>query len=252
MEGRGLTPQAGPLPRTGAPAASARTNVPPAVAPPPTANPQPPAPLSAPGTADLDPDNDDVVAPPDPIDDCEALLNARGISFRPTELPLTRTRRGTTCGSQQAVVYREGPGHIRYTSTPIVSCGMALALARFEELLQAEAESSFQLPVVRIEHGGTYSCRNMALYDMVSEHSYANAIDLLSFTLQNGKKISVLGNFGKLDSEPTAPEGRFLRNVARRAYDEGVFSVVLTPFFDGLHKNHFHVDLARYRVDGTR
>jgi hypothetical protein len=27
---------------------------------------------------------------------------------------------------------------------------------------------------------------------------------------------------------------------------------VLTPFFDDLHRNHFHLDLARYRNDGTR
>jgi len=28
--------------------------------------------------------------------------------------------------------------------------------------------------------------------------------------------------------------------------------VVLTPFFDRLHRDHLHLDLARYRVDGTR
>jgi hypothetical protein len=31
-----------------------------------------------------------------------------------------------------------------------------------------------------------------------------------------------------------------------------VFSVVLTPYWDALHRDHFHLDLARYRVDGTR
>jgi hypothetical protein len=44
----------------------------------------------------------------------------------------------------------------------------------------------------------------------------------------------------------------FLRSLARRLYDEDVFSVVLTPFFDALHRDHFHLDLARYRLDGTR
>jgi hypothetical protein len=26
---------------------------------------------------------------------------------------------------------------------------------------------------------------------------------------------------------------------------------VLTPFWDAAHKNHFHLDLARYRVNGV-
>jgi hypothetical protein len=40
--------------------------------------------------------------------------------------------------------------------------------------------------------------------------------------------------------------------VSQRAYDEEVFSHVLTPFFNAAHRNHFHLDLARYRGDGTR
>jgi hypothetical protein len=48
------------------------------------------------------------------------------------------------------------------------------------------------------------------------------------------------------------PEGLFLRTLARGAYDDGTFSCVITEFFDPLHRNHIHVDLARYRVDGTR
>jgi hypothetical protein len=87
---------------------------------------------------------------------------------------------------------------------------------------------------------------------MVSEHSYANAIDVRSFTLQNGRRISVLEHFGKLDGEPRSAEGRFLRSLSRRLHDDGVFSVVLTRYFDELHRDHFHLDLARYRVDGTR
>ena len=40
--------------------------------------------------------------------------------------------------------------------------------------------------------------------------------------------------------------------MANRLYDEGAFSVVITPFFDSLHRDHFHLDQARYRVDGSR
>jgi hypothetical protein len=128
-----------------------------------------------------------------------------------------------------------------------------LALARFEAVVQEEASAAFGKPVARIEQGGTYSCRRMSRFqNMVSEHSYANAIDIKAFVLVNGQRVSVLRDFGSVDIEPTAAKGRFLRTLSRRLFDEGVFSVVLTPFWDALHRDHFHLDLARYRVDGTR
>jgi hypothetical protein len=219
-----------------------------------------------PGLADTDPENDEVVAPPQPIADCEERLRRAGVSFAPAELPLRPQKVGYMCGAEQALVYRAGPTRIRYNGAPTLTCGMALALADFERLLQEEAQRHLGKRVVRIEHGGTYSCRKMTRYTtMVSEHSYGNAIDLRSFTLEDGRRISVerhfvrqsprrgaAANTTELDQEPQQPHSRFLRAVARRAYDDGVFSVVLTPYFDRLHRDHFHLDLARYRVDGTR
>ena len=106
--------------------------------------------------------------------------------------------------------------------------------------------------VVSIEQGGTYNCREMARFDLMSEHSYANAIDIRSFQLADGRTVSVERHFGRPSAEPKAREGVFLRALARRLYDENVFSVVLTEYFDRLHRDHFHLDLARYRIDGTR
>jgi hypothetical protein len=207
-----------------------------------------------PGRADLDPDNDFVVAPPAAVADCEDRLRAVGIDFRRAELPIKTSDRGTlTCGAEQVVEYRGSTSGIRYNAAPILTCTMVLGLARFERVLQEEAEAFFHARVKRVAHAGTYSCRHMARYsNMVSEHSYANAIDLRSMTLEGGRTIAVLRDFGVPATEPEAPEGRFLRRAARRAYDEKIFSVVLTPFFDALHRDHFHLDMARYRVDGTR
>jgi hypothetical protein len=212
--------------------------------------------MSVPGAdvlADLDPDNDYVVAPPAPIADCEAKLRAAGVVFAPAELPVKEgNAKRPTCGVEQAVVYQRGPAKLRYNSAPILSCGMALGLARFEQIVSQEAERYLGQAVARVEQGGTYNCRKMARFNLVSEHAYANAIDIRSVTLKNGRKLTVLGSFGKLDAEPKRPEARFWRSVAHRLYDEGAFSVVITPFFDGLHKDHIHLDQARYRVDGSR
>ncbi len=208
---------------------------------------------AAPVLADLDPENDEVVAPPAPIEDCEAKLRAAGVEFTPAQLPVRPgNAKRPTCGVEQAVVYRSGPAHLRYNSPPLLSCGMALGLARFEQTLSEEAPRYFGQRVARVEHGGTYNCRKMVRFKLASEHSYANAIDIKSITLENGRKLSVLQTFGKLDAEPQSPEARFWRALTRRLYDEGAFSVVLTPYFDKLHRDHIHLDQARYRVDGSR
>jgi hypothetical protein len=203
--------------------------------------------------ADLNPHNDDVVAPPEPIEDCEAKLRAAGVVFSKAELKvLEGNAKRPTCGVEQAVVYKRGPAGVSYNGPPVVSCGMALGMARLEQVLNEEAERHLKSKVARVEQGGTYNCRRMARFDLVSEHSYANAIDIRSITLKNGRKVTVLNHFGKLDAEPKRPESRFLRTVANRMYDEGVFSVVITPFFDALHRDHLHFDQARYRIDGSR
>lgn len=202
--------------------------------------------------ADADPTNDEVVAPPAPIPDCETRLRAAGVTFKSASLPVRTQRGGFECGAPQVVTYVRGPEHIHYNAPPLLSCNMALALADFERTTEEEAAREFGKRVVRIEQGGTYSCRKMARFSLVSEHSYANAIDVKAMVLDDGRRIEVGRHFGPLDGEPRAPEGRFLRALSRRLYDEGVFSVVLTRYFDELHRDHFHLDLARYRVDGTR
>jgi hypothetical protein len=80
----------------------------------------------------------------------------------------------------------------------------------------------------------------------------ANAIDLARFTLKNGTVVEVVRDFDTGPSEPKRAQGRFLRKISRRGNDEDVFSHVLTSFFNPAHKDHFHLDLARYRQDGTR
>jgi hypothetical protein len=157
------------------------------------------------------------------------------------------------CGAPQVVVYSRGPGNIAYDPPPLLTCSMALALASFEKILQEEAARTFRSAVVRVEQLGTYSCRQIAAYPgWVSEHSYANAIDLSRFVLKNGTTLDVQRDFDMGDTAPSRPGGAFLRAISQRAFDEDVFSHVLTPFFNAAHRNHFHLDLARYRGDGTR
>ena len=99
---------------------------------------------------------------------------------------------------------------------------------------------------------GTYNCRRMAAYpDLVSEHSFANAIDIAAFVLANGRRVEVERDWVRADQPARSPAAQFLRRLTRRLYDEQVFTVVLTPSYDKHHKNHLHLDGADYSVDGT-
>jgi hypothetical protein len=221
--------------------------------------------------ANVDPDDDDVVGPPDLLDDCEGVLKSAGVRYAKAPLAVHEEKSNLgsagggrhpegashkttlTCGAPQVVTYLAGPGRIAYNPPPLVTCAMAAALASFEAIVQDAAMAIYHAPIVRIDQLGTYNCRPMlANPSFVSEHSYANALDLARFVLKDGRTIEVLRDFDVGDDEPKRPAGQFLRRVSRRANDEDVFSHVLTPFYDALHKNHFHLDLSRYRLDGTR
>lgn len=196
----------------------------------------------------------DAFAPPPSVADCDERLTRAGVRFSPARIPVHASPDGSfLCGAPQIVRYRRGPGRIRYGSSPKLTCQMALAMARFEEILQEEAQRVLGRRVARIEHAGTYNCRAMAAYPgWVSEHSFANAIDIRAFVLTDGRRIVVREHYGDPLRRSPTPRARFLRTVAGRLFDEGVFSVVLTPAFDGLHRSHFHLDKAPYRVDGTK
>ncbi len=190
-------------------------------------------------------------APTGLVPECASKLRDAGVTFRPAQLPVHLQGRAA-CGAPQVVTYVRGPGYIQYEPAPLLTCAMALALASFERIVQQEANRVFGSKVVRAQQIGTYNCRAIAaVRGLASEHSYANAIDVTGFTLANGKTVTVLSDFDKGIGPPARAGGDFLRAISVRAYREHTFSNVLTPFWDPAHKNHFHLDLARYQVDGV-
>ena len=214
-----------------------------------------PAPKRPGAFANLDPDDDFVVGPPDAFPDCDDELTKAGVKFAKATLPVHTEGKKVkiTCGAPQVVTYLRGPEKIAYDPPPLLTCTMALALAWWEKLVAAEAQRTLHAKVTRIEQLGTYSCREVAAYPgTVSEHSYANAIDIRALVLDSGRRLTVEKDFGALEAPARTRAAELWRSLARRAYDERLFSTVLTPYWDSLHRDHFHLDLARYRVDGTR
>jgi hypothetical protein len=190
----------------------------------------------------------EVPSAPQPPAACQATLREAGVKL--VQWPLRPERRpgGIVCEAPGGIAVRRGAAGVRYQPAARVNCAFGLRLVKFEAIVQEEAKRFLRSPVRAIVQLGTYNCRKMAAYpDLVSEHSFANAIDVAELVLANGRRVVVERDW----SRPEIPEGRFLRRLARRLYDEQVFSVVLTPAYDRHHRNHLHLDGAAYSVDGT-
>lgn len=182
---------------------------------------------------------------------CQESLRTAGLTFSPWPLRPSAMPNGVVCEAPGGVAVRRGAA-FRYQPGARVNCAFARRLIRFERVVDREARATLHSPVRTIVQLGTYNCRRMAAYpDLVSEHSFANAIDVAAFVLANGRRVDVQRDWVKADQPAPRPASQFLRRLTRRLYDEQVFTVVLTPSYDKHHKNHLHLDGAAYTVDGT-
>src|SRR5260370_19734807 len=74
----------------------------------------------------------------------------------------------------------------------------------------------------------------------ISEHAFGNALDIASFTLADGHKITVKNGW-----RGSPEEQGFLRDVQGAACEQ--FNTVLAPGSNVYHYDHIHVDLMRRR-----
>tara|TARA_R110000824_G_scaffold118960_13_gene271867 strand:- start:1037 stop:1819 length:783 start_codon:yes stop_codon:yes gene_type:complete len=169
---------------------------------------------------------------------CLATLKRRGVEVERS----TITSTSEDCGMEKGVKLKKA--RLIHGAPLDMSCGMAAALLIWErQVLVPQSEAMLGSPVTRVRHYGTYACRNMnnAKEGRRSAHATARAIDIAGFDLADGRKISVLRDWGK-----ETPEGQFLAKVHEDACR--VFNVVLGPEYNALHANHFHFDMSIWSV----
>ena len=176
---------------------------------------------------------------------CRSLLAQAGIRF--TALP---PRRAGQCGYDDAVRFaRGGALSIDYRPSDLgTSCAVAAALALWEwHVVQPAALRRFGSRVASIDHFGSYSCRRLYGRDQGawSEHAAANAVDIAAFRLEDGTRISVVGDW-RGSGAPAA----FLRDVRDGACR--LFATVLSPDYNAAHRDHLHLDQARRGEMGWR
>jgi len=142
---------------------------------------------------------------------------------------------------------RPGALLTRLNQEGTLTCPMYSSVQRWlEEVVQPAALARFGQPVVELRTMGTYSCRpmNNQRGNRLSEHAFANAVDVSGFRLQDGSIVTVLkGWSGALE------EQNFLREVHAGACQH--FATVLGPGV-ALHHDHLHMDLARHGKRGDR
>jgi hypothetical protein len=100
--------------------------------------------------------------------------------------------------------------------------------------------------VVKIETMGTFNCRavNGSRSGKLSEHAFANAVDVSAFVLRDGRRVSVLNGW-----RGSSKEQAFLRRLHQSACKR--FGTVLGPEYNAAHANHFHFDMAKSMRNGT-
>jgi hypothetical protein len=164
---------------------------------------------------------------------CEAALSAGGVAFAPVPPHVEGA-----CHLLGGV--RLGAGAIPLQPAgPAMSCQEALAFTAWtRRAVQPAARAELGHGVARIDHFGTYSCRAVRGDPRaLSEHAFANAIDVSGFDLEGGGQVSVLRDY-----RDGGPKGQFLRRV----HDQGclVFGHTLGPDFNPAHRDHFHLDMG--------
>ncbi|MGU3536298.1 extensin-like domain-containing protein [Methylobacterium sp. A54F] len=152
------------------------------------------------------------------------------------------------CGMQQPFrVTRLGRGSVALKQRMMLACpALSEAEAWLADTIQPAANLYFGQPVAEI-NAGSYACRgrNNQPGAKLSEHSFGNAVDVMSFKLADGYVITVKGGW-----RGTEAEQGFLREVFLGACQR--FTTVLAPGSNVFHYDHIHVDLARHDPRGLK
>jgi hypothetical protein len=158
-----------------------------------------------------------------------------GATFK--EIP--RIDDGNGCGIDKPITLSSALPGIEFKPEGKMRCEAALALAHWvKESVIPSAAALDNGKIVTINQASTYVCRlrNNASTGKISEHARGNAIDVASFTFENGKTIGIEPR----REDPTLT-GAFQRATSASACL--YFTTVLDPESDAAHETHFHLDV---------
>ena len=160
-----------------------------------------------------------------------------------TSVPLPPISKGACVVPAPILVSAFGNGTIKLSAKATTNAAMAKAMAGWlhDDVIPAAADFGGRLTALEI--AASYDCRNRdGLPDAkLSEHAFADAIDISGFQI-SGKGWIEVGGAHPADAQ------KFLDRIRKAAC--GPFTTVLGPGSDSYHANHFHLDLAKRRTAG--
>lgn len=146
------------------------------------------------------------------------------------------------CGLQtplSVTAIQLGPRTVDLSQPAILNCAMATQIAQWTARIDAYAQAVFNVGITQLHVGTSYMCRtrNRAAGAPVSEHGFANALDITGVTLTDGKRVTLPNDWAG-----DGAEARFMRQAHTAAC--GAFTTVLGPDANALHADHLHLDLG--------
>lgn len=163
------------------------------------------------------------------------------------------------CGAASPIELESVAG-VDLPSRPLTNCAMATGFAAFLQELKARG-----LELGEVTTGPGYECRirNRAETGKISEHGFANALDISELVLADGRRIVVDAAWPHLaeaglalsteekkagrEARTSTDEARIVTRIAATAC--GYFTTVLTPDSNAAHHGHIHLDLGCHGRD---
>ena len=174
----------------------------------------------------------------------EACLAKHLVEATPAIQPARAIGGPGICGLNHPFkVYALADGTVKLNTPSLLDCSMIPVLDDWiKTTVQPDALARFGEPVVQIDTMGTYSCRgiNNQSGASLSEHAFANAIDVGGFVLASGRQLNVMRGWKSADVQESA----FLHDAHAGACS--TFTTVLGPGANIFHYNHVHLDLAMH------
>ena len=171
-------------------------------------------------------------------EDCETLLS------QANDRNLIRTQSvadsGGECPLVDVVRVRDF-GPVALSSSFLASCPLALSAALYiNQQAQPLTRKIMGSRLTRVDHFGSYACRNIYHRQDArrSEHASAQALDISGFQLADGQKITVLQGWKNARTQP------WLKALLSASC--GYFGNGLGPEYNAAHANHFHLGMRGY------
>jgi hypothetical protein len=131
---------------------------------------------------------------------------------------------------------------LTFEPAPVLSCKLADALERWAVEVQQQAQLRLGARIVGLTQVASYDCRSQYgdQKQRLSEHAYANALDVSEFVTEKGERIALEASWKAKDER-----AGFLHAAHEAACR--IFGTTLGPDANEAHKNHFHLDMKERR-----